>query len=164
MGALGCIRRDTFGDQNGDLNTELDAFAVAHDTSFLQVVYAGMEIRVRAVISEDGEVRDGNGKTLAYIEANGEVGDPRMNYAGVVQAEQIIDHAEKVIGEFDPGRGYVKDAHGSIMAEISVLGTITNNAGQSIGKVQGFDRGKLPTLAAYFLIVDPVLVKAPLVV
>ena len=117
-----------------------------------------MEIHVRAIIAEDGEVRDGSGKTLAYIEGNGEVGDPRMNFAGVVQAEQVINHTEKVIGEFDPGRGYVKDAHGSVVAEISALGTITNNAGQSIGKAQGFDRGKLSTLAAYLLIVDLALV------
>ena len=126
----------------------------------MRILY-GNERRVRAVIAEDGEVTDGDGRTLAYIESNGEVGDSQMNYVGVahVQAHQVVDHNEHVVGEFDPGRGYVKDALGSVVAELSKEGTITDNGGQSIGKIENFSYVHIATLAAYFLLVDPKLVR-----
>ena len=120
-------------------------------------VVVGSERRVRAVISDDGEVKDGSSVTLAYIESNGEVGDAQMNFAGKahVGAGQVVDHAEVTLGEFDQGKGYVKDAQGSVIAELSKEGTITNNGGQSVGTIEGFSYAHMPTLAAYFLIVDP---------
>lgn len=121
----------------------------------------GNERKIRAIIAEDGEVTDGGGNTLAYIESNGEVGDAQMNYVGVahLQAHQVVDHADHVIGEFDPGRGYVKDALGSVVAELTKEGTITDNGGQSIGKIENFNYANIATLAAYFLLVDPKLVR-----
>ena len=121
----------------------------------------GNERKIRATIAEDGEVTDGGGNTLAYIESNGEVGDAQMNYVGVahLSAHQVVDYTDHVIGEFDPGRGYVKDALGSVVAELTKEGTITDNGGQSIGKIENFSYAHIATLAAYFLLVDPKLVR-----
>ena len=58
------------------------------------------------------------------------------------------------VGEFDAGRGYVKDVSGSVIAELNKEGEIKDNAGQSIGKVEGFSYDRLTTMAAYFLLVD----------
>ena len=112
---------------------------------------------MRCVIAEDGEVVDGTGAPLAFIEANGEVGDPQMNYAGkaLLGACQVVDPNDVLVGEFDLGRGYIKDSQGSVVAELSKEGTVKNNAGQGVGVVEGFSFEKMPTLAAYFLIVDP---------
>lgn len=126
----------------------------------MRILY-GNERRVRAVIAEDGEVTDGNGRTLAYIEVNGEVGSAQMEYVGVahLQAHQVIDHTDHTVGEFDPGRGYVKDSMGSVIAELTKEGTITDNGGQSIGRIEGFSYSHMATLAAYFLLVDPKLTR-----
>ena len=115
------------------------------------------EYEVRAIIAEDGEVVDGAGGALAFIEANGEVGDPQMNYAGKALhgACQVVDPADVLVGEFDSGRGYIKDAQGSVIAEISKEGSIKNNAGQGVGVFEGFSYELMPTIAAYFLLVDP---------
>ena len=68
-------------------------------------IVLGAERKVRAVIAEDGEVTDGGGNTLAYIESNGEVGDPQMNYVGKAdqQGHQIADH-DMPSGNADPPR------------------------------------------------------------
>lgn len=94
---------------------------------------------VRCIIKEDGEVTDGLATTLAYIEANGEVGDAAMTYVGkaILGAGQVVDAADQLVGEFDSGRGYVKDEQGSVIA------------------TSKFTFRFLPVLAAYFLHVDP---------
>ena len=94
---------------------------------------------------------------LAFIEANGEVGDPQEKYVGKAfhGACQVVDAVGEFVGEFDPGRGYVKDAQGSVIAEISKEGSIKNNAGQGVGVFEGFSYELMPTIAAYFLLVDP---------
>ena len=133
-----------------------DAQGEWSSASGMRIVVGGATKKVRATIAEDGEVLDGTGNTLAYIESNGEVGDPGMNFVGRAhgQAHQVIDHDDHVIGEFDPGRGYVKDAQGSVVAELNKEGTIKDNAGQTIGIVEGFTYSKMVTMAAYFLLVD----------
>ena len=112
---------------------------------------------VRATLGDDGEVRDGHGALLAYIEANGEVGDAGMTFLGraLEAAAQVVDASDAFVGEFDTGRGYIKDAQGSVVAEVSKEGAVKNNAGQGVGTVDNFHYGALPTLAAYFLLVDP---------
>ena len=126
----------------------------------------GMRLRthdrmVRMVISEDGEVKDGTGATLAFIEANGEVGDAGFTYVGKAHhgASQVVDANDVVVGDFDSGRGFVKDAQGSVVAEISKEGHVTNNGGQGIGAIDGFSFALIGTLAAYFLLVDPAFVR-----
>ena len=120
------------------------------------------ERMVRAIIAEDGEVVDGIGTTLAFIEANGEVGDSQMNFAGKALhgAAQVVDHHNVFLGEFDPGRGYIKDSQGSVIAEFSKEGKLTNNSGQGIGAVEGFSYSHVATLAAYFLLVDPAYLRS----
>ena len=62
--------------------------------------------------------------------------------------------ASRCRGEFDPGRGYVKDGQGSVVAEMNKEGAIKDNAGQQIGKAEGFKFAQMATMAAYFLLVD----------
>ena len=116
--------------------------------------------RVRCHIGEDGEVSDGRGATLAYIEGNGEVGDPEMQYAGKAhQSGQVMDHSDVIVGEFDPGRGYIKDPNGSVIAELSKDGVLINNGGLTLGRFEGFSYEQLTTVAAYILLVDRSCVK-----
>jgi len=116
---------------------------------------------VRAIIKDDGEVTDGQGNVLAYIEANGEVGDPHMNFVGkaLEVAGQVVDANDAMVGEFDLGRGYIKDNQGSVIAEITKEGSLTNNSGQGVGCIDGFLFSNVTTLAAYFLLVDPSFVR-----
>ena len=104
---------------------------------------------------------DGAGTILAYIEANGEVGDAGMNYVGTAHpgSHQVVDHDDIVVGEYDPGRGYIKDAQGSVVAELNKEGVIKDNAGQSIGKVEGFAYEHMNLMAAYLLLVDNALLQ-----
>ena len=117
---------------------------------------------VRCIIKEDGEVTDGLATTLAYIEANGEVGDAAMTYVGkaILGAGQVVDAADQLVGEFDSGRGYVKDEQGSVIAEIGKDGSLTNHSGQGVGRIEGFTFRHMPILAAYFLLVDPTFLRA----
>ena len=125
--------------------------------------------RVRAVIGGDGEVKDGTGRTLAYIEANGEVGSHEMDFLGCVHERsgqararalpapraplpalpptrraraprghaQVINRDDEALGEFDSGRGYVKNATGSVVAEINKEGVVSGNHGMTVGAVEG---------------------------
>ena len=116
---------------------------------------------VRAIIKPDGEIVDGTGEVLAYIEDNGEVGTDEMQYLGnaAPASGQVIDANDKVVGEFDMGRGYIKDEHGSVVAEIAKTGTITGNRGQTVGVAEGFRYETLPRFAAYICLVDKAYVK-----
>jgi hypothetical protein len=107
-------------------------------------------------------VTDGLATTLAYIEANGEVGDAAMTYVGkaILGAGQVVDAADQLVGEFDSGRGYVKDEQGSVIAEIGKDGSLTNHSGQGVGRIEGFTFRHMPILAAYFLLVDPTFLRA----
>ena len=42
-----------------------------------------------------------------------------------------------MVGEFDMGRGFIKDAQGSVVAEIAKEGGVTGNRGQTVGNVEG---------------------------
>lgn len=122
---------------------------------------AGMRIldsyrRVRSVISATGEVVDFAGSTMAYIEPNGEVGSHEMQFLGKVHltSGQVVDRADVVVGEVDPGRGYVKNAQGSVVAEVSREGVVSGNSQRTAGYIQGFAFDRMYQLAAYVLLVD----------
>ena len=63
----------------------------------------------------------------------------------------------QVVGEFDQGRGYIKDAKGSVVAEITKEGVLSGNAQTTAGFVQGFTFQSMVTVAAYILLIDPKL-------
>mmetsp|Transcript_46735 Transcript_46735/g.77361 ORF Transcript_46735/g.77361 Transcript_46735/m.77361 type:complete len:610 (+) Transcript_46735:86-1915(+) len=113
--------------------------------------------RVRAIVAGDGEVKDSTNATLAYIEANGEVGSHEMEFLGAVKENsgQVIDRQDQCIGEFDQGRGYVKNPQGSVIAEISKEGVVSGNGGMTAGYIQGFSFESMYKVAAYILLVDP---------
>ena len=133
------------------------------DAAGLRLLAFGAGVNsVRCILKEDGEVTDGLGTTLAYIEANGEVGDAAMTYVGkaLLGAGQVVDAADQMVGEYDSGRGYVKDELGSVIAEIGKDGSLTNHSGQGVGRIDGFTFRHMPILAAYFLLVDPTFLRA----
>jgi len=115
---------------------------------------------VRAVVLPDGEVRDGTGRTLAYIEANGEVGSHEMEFLGRVHrtAGTVCNRRDEHVGEVDIGHGYVRNAQGSVVAEVSKDGSVSGNGQRTAGYVQGFTFEAMPRLAAYVLLVDPAFV------
>lgn len=112
---------------------------------------------LRAVILEDGEVRDGAGVTLAYINDDGQVGNDEMQFVGEAQPNtcQVINATEQVVGEYDLGRGYIKDPQGSVVAELTKEGVVTGNRSQTVGRVEGFKYEHMMRLAAYIFLVDP---------
>jgi len=114
---------------------------------------------VRAVIKDDGEVIDGTDVVLAYIEESGEVGSDEMQFLGTSASGQVINAQAVVVGEYDLGKGYIKDPQGSVIAELSKEGYVTGNRGQTVGRVEGFGYEMVPKLAAYVCLVDPAYVK-----
>ena len=123
----------------------------------LRVLAAGASPHVRAVIGEDGEVKDGRGRTLGFIEPNGEAGDANLTYAGQAHLGTclVTDADDVVIGEFDAGRGFVRDTQGSVVAEVTRNGSrVTNNAMMTVGSIDGFGFGHMATVAAYLLLLD----------
>ena len=112
--------------------------------------------RVRATIAADGEVRDFRGKLLGYIEPhNGDVGSAEMEYLGSAhESGQVCDRHDMPCGEFDQGRGFVKSIMGSVLAEVSIEGTVRGNAGQTAGYFEGFRYKRMNLVAAYVLILD----------
>ena len=116
--------------------------------------------QLRAVIWDDGKVTDGNGSVLAYIESSGEVGDAHMNFVGKAhQSQQVTDHQDTMVGEFDAGLATVKDALGSVIAELDREGGLKDNSGRTVAKVEGFSYSQLSTMAAYVLLVDRDIVR-----
>lgn len=112
--------------------------------------------RVRSYLGADGEVKDYEGSTLAFIEANGEVGSPAMDFLGTVHQTtgQVVDRHDEVVGEVDQGRGYVKNAQGSVVAEVTREGVVSGNGQRTAGYVQGFTFDRMYLIAAYVLLVD----------
>ncbi len=117
--------------------------------------------RLRAIIKSDGEVQDCTGATLAYIEANGEVGTPEMDFLGHVHlaSSQVVDKSDHPLGEYDAGRGFVKNKLGSVIAEISKDGSVTGNGQRLAGAIEGFKYECMDKVAAYVHLVDPDYVK-----
>jgi len=115
------------------------------------------ERRVRALISVDGTVTDWKENVMAYIEANGDVGSHEMDFLGTAQESsgQVVDRNDAVVGEFDQGRGYVKNPQGSVIAEITKEGSVKGNKSQTAGTIQGFRFEHMVQVAAYVLLVDP---------
>ena len=71
----------------------------------------------------------------------------------------MTDRDNTPVGEFDRGRGYVKDAMGSVVAEVNKEGIITGNGGQTAGIAEGFSYEAMMTLSAYILLVDEAFVR-----
>lgn len=117
--------------------------------------------KFRALIMEDGTVQDSQGTVLGFIEPSGDVGNNEMDFLGHADPSSglVTDRNDKVVGEFDQGRGYIKNAHGSVTAEVTKEGTITGNGQQTAGFVQGFTFQGMVTIAAYVLLVDPTFTK-----
>ena len=113
--------------------------------------------RHRATIRPDGEIIDSKGNVMGFAEPNGDVGSHEMDFLGHADLHtgQVTDRDDKCIGEFDQGRGYVKDKQGSVVAEISKEGQVIGNGSQTAGVVQGFTFDQMHTIAAYVLLVDP---------
>lgn len=129
-----------------------DARADWHDDDGLQIVDENG--KVRATIAADGEVKDGTGKTLAFIEPNGDCGSADMDYLGKASNDQVLDRDDKPVGAYDQGRGHVMDLGGSVVAEISKEGRVSGNGQQTAGKVDGWSFQHMQTLAAFILLVD----------
>ena len=88
-----------------------------------------------------------------------QVGSDEMQFLGTSTAGQVINAQDVVVGEYDMGKGYIKDPQGSVIAELSKEGNVTGNRGQTVGKVEGFAYEHIPKLAAYICLVDAAYVK-----
>ena len=73
-------------------------------------------------------------------------------------AGTVLDASDTTVGEWDAGRGYVTDEHGSVLAELRKEGTVVGNGGFTAGYIDGFTFASTRTLAAYVLLVDPAFV------
>jgi len=113
------------------------------------------DYKIRAVILADGEVRDGSGATLAFIEANGEVGSVNMDYLGKAANDQVTDRDDQPCGAYDQGRGNISDLGGSVLCEISKEGVVQGNGQRTCGRVQGWTFANMQTFAAFIALVDP---------
>jgi hypothetical protein len=54
----------------------------------------------------------------------------------------------------DQGRGYVKNAQGSVVAEVTREGVVSGNGQRTAGYVQGFTFDRMYIIAAYVMLVD----------
>tara|TARA_B110001452_G_C15203203_1_gene417473 strand:+ start:268 stop:1119 length:852 start_codon:yes stop_codon:yes gene_type:complete len=111
--------------------------------------------KIRAVIAADGEVKDGVGNTLAFIEANGDCGSADMDYLGTAKNEQVLDRDDQPAGMYDQGKGLVQNAGGTCVLEINKEGVVVGNAQQTAGRVEGWDFHHMQMIAAYIILVDP---------
>lgn len=110
--------------------------------------------KIRAIIGADGEVKDGVGTTLAFIEANGDCGSADMDFLGSAKNEQVTDRDDQPAGMYDLGLGKVQDARGNTVLEINKEGVVVGNAQQTAGRVEGFNFHRMQTMAAYIILVD----------
>ena len=90
------------------------------------------------MIAPDGEVKDGSGKVLGFIEPTGDCGSPAMDYLGCAKNEQVLDRADQPCAAYDQGRAIVADLGGSTICEVSRGGRVMNNAQQTVGYIEGF--------------------------
>ena len=78
-----------------------------------------------------------------------------MEYLGCVHPSgQLTDRDDAACGEYDQGRGLVKDLMGSVLAEVNAEGVVRGNANMTAGYLEGFSFVQVPTFAAYVLLHD----------
>ena len=87
---------------------------------------------------------DARGELLAYIEADGTVGAPDLEYLGEVTAPNeaskgfVTDKDDVLIAEVDYGLGLIRDAAGSTIAALSRSGEVSGHYGARCGTLDGF--------------------------
>ena len=119
---------------------------------------------VRAALLSDGSVVDAAGELLAYIEADGTVGAPDLEYLGEVTAPNeaskgfVTDKDDVLIAEVDYGLGLIRDAAGSTIAALSRSGEVSGHYGARCGTLDGFTYAMLRSAAAYLTLVDAAFV------
>lgn len=82
-----------------------------------------------------------------------------MQFLGFFKGGQVVNAQEDVAGEYDMGKGYIKNSQGSVIAELSKGGLVMGNRGQTVGRIEGFSFEKMPILAAFIILVDMDYVK-----
>ena len=103
---------------------------------------------------------DAHGALLAYIEADGTVGAPDLEYLGEVTAPNadskgyVTDRDDNLVAEVDYGRGVVRDATGSTIASLTRAGEVSGHRGARCGTLEGFDYSMLRSAAAFLTLVD----------
>lgn len=116
--------------------------------------------QLRTSLMDDGSVVDSAGVLLAYIEENGTVGDPDMDYVGEVTAPNdnvvgyVTNKDDQLVAEIDYGRGIIRDPNGSTIASITRNGEVSGHCGARCGTLDGFNFGMLRRAAAYLTLVD----------
>ena len=129
---------------------------------------------VRARLMADGTVVGATGELIAYIEHDGTVGDAKQEYLGEVTAPghgatdnmgyvtrpgADDDSKDELVALVDYGRGVVRDAQGSTVAEIGRGGDVLGHWGATCGRLDGFEYRLLRVAAAYLVLVDPAFVQ-----
>jgi hypothetical protein len=116
---------------------------------------------LRSTLLHDGSVVDARGELIAYIEADGTVGDPNLQYMGEVTAANansvgfVTDRFDELVAEVDYGRATIRDTKGSTIATISRVGEVLSHSGSRCGELDGFSFQALRQAAAFLTLVDP---------
>lgn len=114
----------------------------------------------RMALLSDGRVVDATGALRAYIEPDGTVGDPALEYVGEVTAPNantigfVTDKFDELVAEVDYGRGLIRDAKGSTIAVLTKTGEVSCHNGSRCGTLEGFGYAMLRSAAAYLTLVD----------
>jgi len=137
---------------------------VATDTSATRhmAVYDVMGT-LRSTLLHDGSVVDPRGELIAYIEADGTVGDVNLAYVGEVTAPNgsslgfVTDANDDMIAQVDYGLATIKDARGSTIAAINRAGEVSGHTGARCATLDGFNFNAIREAAAYLVLVDQAL-------
>ena len=112
-------------------------------------------------LMSDGAVLDAAGAPVAYIEANGTVGTPSMEFLGEVTAPNAAsvgfstDMSDELVAEVDYGLGVIRDPSGSTIASITRVGEVAGHSGSRCGTLDGFNFELMRSAAAYLTLVAP---------
>ena len=129
----------------------------ADGTQFSAVDASG---HLRGTLTADGSVMGARGERLGYIEADGTVGAPNMDYLGEVTAPNensmgfVTDEDDELIAQVDYGQSVIRDAAGSTIAAVNRIGEVTGHAGERCGILDGFSYDRLRAAAAYLTLID----------
>ena len=116
-------------------------------------------------LMSDGSVLDARGELRAYIEADGTVGAPNLDYLGEVTAPNdsskgfVTNADDELIAEVDYGLGVIRDATGSTVASLTRNGEISGHHGARAGRLEGFTYMMMRSAAAYLTLVEPALLE-----
>jgi hypothetical protein len=122
---------------------------------------------LRTKLMIDGSVINAQGNLLAYIEADGTVGAPDLDYVGEVTAPSdaslgfITDRNDELVGQVDYGQALIRDANGSTIASFTRNGDVCGHTGARCGTLDGFSFEQLRMAAAYLILVDPDYLNGP---